>query len=226
VKDLIVSPWSRRILASAAVTGALVVAALLLHPAPPAPSVIVTSHETLDAPHAPVRAVARGRRGRGATPVASGSVVVYVAGAVAHPGVYMLAANARAVDALARAGGATSDADLLRVNLAAHLSDGEEIAVLRRGEAAPSARRTAAPRRTPKRAKRRAVDAIAIEPLDLNSASADELADLPGLGPELAERIVEFRDVNGPFTSIDELADVSGMTPARLDRLTDRLTVR
>jgi len=222
VKDFIASPWSRRILAGAAIAGTLAIAALVLHPPPPPPPTVVGSHEALDVPRAPMR----GPRGRIASPAASNSVVVYVAGAVAHPGVYALSANARVVDALARAGGANADADLLRVNLAAHVNDAEEIAVLRRGEAAPSARHTAAPRRVMHRKKQRAIDAVAVDPLDLNSATADELADLPGLGSELAERIVEFRDVNGPFTSVDELADVSGMTPARLDRLTDRLTIR
>jgi len=230
VKRAFESVWLRRALASVALAVGLAVAAVVLHPpSPPAPRLEAAPSDAgtlrpvnLPGPYRPLR--------RTASSPAGGSAVVYVAGAVARPGVYALAATARVVDALARAGGATGEADLLRVNLAAHISDGEEIAVMRRGEAAPSARRTAAPKRPARRNKRRAVapvDEPADEPaLDLNSASADDLADLPGLGPELAERIVAFRDLNGPFTSVDELADVSGMTPARLDRIADRLTVR
>jgi competence protein ComEA len=225
VKRAIDSVWLRRALASLALAAGLAVAAIVLHPPPPPASRLDAAADS-PAPRHEAPPVAR-RRG---VPAGSGPppdvAVVYVAGAVARPGVYTVATTARVLDALARAGGANADADLLRVNLAARVNDGEEIAVLRRGEAAPSARRTAAPNRPLHRKKRRAVEAVAAEPLDLNSATADELAELPGLGSELADRIVQFRDVNGPFTSVDELADVSGMTPARLDRLTDRLIVR
>ena len=215
---------TNRILIGTAIAAALVLAALVLHPAPPPPPLPSVTQAARNAgparPALPAHVAAPPER-----------VVVYVAGAVAHPGVFSLAADARVADALERAGGASGDADLVRVNLAAHLSDGEEIAVLRHGEAAPSARRTAAPHRAVGRKKRRAPAASAAPafddaPLDLNSATAEELAALPGLGPELAERIVDYREVNGPFASVDELADVSGMTPARLDRLADRLTVR
>jgi len=222
---------TNRIVIGTVIAAALVLAALVLHPAPPPPpppppppSVIQAAQNAGPArPALPAHVAASPER-----------VVVYVAGAVAHPGVFSLAADARVADALEHAGGASGDADLLRVNLAAHVSDGEEIAVLRRGEAAPAARRTAAPRRAVGRKKRQArvapmrAGAITQDdaPLDLNSATAEELAALPGLGPELAERIVDYREVNGPFVSVDELADVSGMTPGRLDRLVDRLAVR
>jgi competence protein ComEA len=227
VKHLIDSVPLRRALAAVALAAGLAIAAVVLHPPPPPPAVrLDTSAIDAGVPRRDPSGSLR-RRGAGAPAGASaGAAVVYVAGAVARPGVYTVAASARVVDALARAGGANGDADLLRVNLAAHVSDGEEIAVLRRGEAAPTARRTAAPRGTAHRKKRRVIAAADDSALDLNSASADQLAELPGLGPELAERIVEFRELNGPFGSVDELADVSGMTPGRLDRLTDRLTVR
>ena len=162
--------------------------------------------------------------------------LVYVAGAVTHPGVYALSGDARARDALAKAGGATRDADLVAVNLAAHVADGDEIAVPRYGEDAsaraartpahhtsPSAaRRTRRrPRRTPSTGERAVADAPAV---DLNSADEVTLAGLPGIGPALAERIVEFRTLNGPFASVDGLADVAGITPQRLDALTPLLT--
>ncbi len=158
---------------------------------------------------------------------ASPRTLVYVAGAVVHPGVYALGADARAQDALAKAGGATHDADLVAVNLAAHVADGDEIAVPRQGEARPPAR--SAHRRTPaggthRRHSPRRSDAAAGPVVDLNAADAATLAGLPGIGPVLAGRIVDFRTVNGPFASVDGLADVAGITPQRLDALLPRLT--
>jgi competence protein ComEA len=162
--------------------------------------------------------------------------LVYVAGAVARPGVYALSGDARAQDALAKAGGATHDADLVAVNLAAHVADGDEIAVPHQGEVRtrPSvrsahqtssavARRT---RRRPRRNERRADGAATAgaQVVDINAADERALAELPGIGPELAERIVEFRSLNGPFASVDGLADVAGITPQRLEILTPLLS--
>jgi len=167
---------------------------------------------------------------RDATPAAPAQhpqLLVYVAGAVAHPGVYALSGDARARDALAKAGGPAGDADLVAVNLAARVADGDEIAVPHQGEArsAPAARSShkrtasAAGRRT-RRPPQRASNLV-----DLNSADEATLAELPGIGPTLAERIVEFRTLNGPFASVDGLADVAGITPERLDALTPVLTI-
>jgi competence protein ComEA len=159
--------------------------------------------------------------------------LVYVAGAVIHPGVYALAPDARARDALAKAGGATGDADLVAVNLAAHVADGDEIAVPRRGEERTPPRARAARRRTTaatsgrrrRRPRRSDAPASADGPtVDLNAADERTLAELPGIGPTLAERIVDFRNLNGPFASVDGLADVAGITPRRLDALLPLLT--
>ena len=168
-----------------------------------------------------------------ALPAERTQTLVYVAGAVVHPGVYAVSGDARARDALAKAGGATRDADLVAVNLAAHVADGDEIAVPRYGEApaAPAARsgprRKASGGRRTRRSPRRSADAVSaadVQTVDLNSADAATLAELPGIGPTLAERIVEFRTLNGPFVSVDGLADVAGITPQRLDALTPLLT--
>ncbi len=159
--------------------------------------------------------------------------LVYVAGAVLHPGVYALAAGARARDALAKAGGSTSDADLVAVNLAAHVADGDEIAVPRQGEARTAPRARSTHRRAPAagagRRRRRpgrsdAPQAPDGRSVDLNAADEATLAELPGIGPTLAERIVAFRTLNGPFASVDGLADVAGITPRRLDALVPLLT--
>ncbi len=210
----------------AALAGAALVAvvfAFVIRPAQLAPPAAPEVHPPLEA----VRASAPVRP----------PVLVYVAGAVVHPGVYPVAGDARAQDALAKAGGATRDADLIAVNLAAHVADGDEIAVPHQGDvraptARPAHRRTSAParrtRRRPRRSATTADDAAgpdaAVQSVDLNSADERTLAELPGIGPTLAERIVEFRTLNGPFASVDGLADVAGITPARLDALAPLLT--
>lgn len=136
-------------------------------------------------------------------------LVVQVDGAVVRPGVYRLPTGARAADALAAAGGAAADADLSGVNQARLLHDGERLSVpLRRaaGEA-PGA----------------------VEPsgqVDLNSADADLLDRLPGIGPVLARRIVAYRDRAGPFHRVDDLLQVEGIGPRLLERLRPRVVVR
>lgn len=173
-----------------------------------------------------------------AAPAERAQTLVYVAGAVVHPGVYALSADARARDALAKAGGATRDADLVAVNLAARVADGDEIAVPRFGEetvgttarAGASRKTSAAARRTRRRPRRTTASRADAPPgesgseVNLNTADAAALAELPGIGPTLAERIVEFRSLNGPFASVDGLADVAGITPQRLDALAPLLT--
>ena len=182
--------------------------------APPPPA---AGFETA-APRAPTRVHA--------APSPSG-VVVYVAGEVVHPGVYRLGAGRRVVDALQLAGDAKPDADLVAVNLAEPLRDGAEIAVPAKGERHIARARTPPARaHTPRGSRRSRKRATLPEaPIDLNTADATALAALPGVGAGLAERIVRFRDANGPFDSVDELADVSGITDRRLESLAPYLTV-
>lgn len=160
-------------------------------------------------------------------------IVVYVAGEVAHPGVYAFGAESRATDALARAGGAKSDADLVAVNLAAPLHDGDEVAVPKIGATVSRARRSVkAPtaQRTHKstRARGASQTSVAAAPtsVDLNLADARELTSLPGVGASLAARIIAFREENGAFTSVEDLADVSGITPHLIDQITPYVTTR
>jgi competence protein ComEA len=187
------------------------------------------------APHAAPELAASHEPAHSAPPVPA-RALVYVAGAVVHPGVYALSGDARAQDALAKAGGATHDADLVAVNLAAHVADGDEIAVPHQGEirTRPSARSAHRPssavarrtRRRPRRNERSADGAAAGEHIvDINVADSRALAELPGIGPTLAQRIVEFRALNGPFASVDGLADVAGITPRSLETLTPLITV-
>jgi len=134
---------------------------------------------------------------------AVGRVVVDVVGAVRRPGLYRLAGKARIADALVRAGGATAKADLDQVNLAAPVADGEQIVVPRRGAAASSAAGGAAP----------------AGPVQLSTATAEQLDALPGIGPVTAQKIVDYRSQHGAFSSVDELDAIPGIGPARIDQL-------
>lgn len=136
-------------------------------------------------------------------PGAGGVVVVHVVGQVTRPGVQRLPAGSRVSDALAAAGGATRGADLAAINLARLLVDGEQVVVPRPGEALPSAGAGAAP-------------GVGGAPapggrLSLNTADVAALDTLPGIGPVIAQRIVDWREQHGRFTSVDELAEVSGI---------------
>ena len=148
----------------------------------------------------------------------SGDAIVYVVGAVARPGLYRVRTGARVNDAVERAGGLRSEADPAAVNLAQHVTDGDEIHVLRVGEIAPAARKQSKRKASSRSAQPQAA-------IDLNAADEHALAAIPGIGPTLAMRIVEYRRLNGPFASLDELADVAGMTQRRIDAMTAYVTV-
>ena len=145
-------------------------------------------------------------------------VVVHVVGQVRKPGVVRLVAGARVQQALTAAGGALRTADLERVNLARLVVDGEQILVPRPGEAVVSLGGAAPGGGTPGGSAGAAV-------IDLNTAALTELDSLPGVGPVLAQRILDWRTANGRFTSIDELGEVSGIGDAVLTRLRPRVRV-
>ena len=149
---------------------------------------------------------------------------VYVVGAVSHPGIYRVAAGARIGDAIARAGGLLPSADAAGVDLAAHVSDGDEIDVPRIGEEAPLPRRgrPASHRRIRRAHRAKKTPSV----VDVNSAGATALAQVPGIGATIAQRIVDVRERDGPFASYDELLDVAGMTPQRLARAQSFLLLR
>jgi competence protein ComEA len=211
-----------------ALAAAAVGAAVLLRPVPP-PTVAASSWSA---------AAPDGRGGSRPRSTAAPQAMVYVAGEVARPGVYPFRPDARAKDALALAGGPRAGADLVAVNLAAHLRDGDEIVVPARGArlAAPartsgaashgSGRRAHGPRRSRRHGHARADEPPPAGQVDVNSADADTLATVPGIGPGLAERIVAFRTANGAFASVDELLDVSGITDRRLDAMLPYVVAR
>ena len=153
----------------------------------------------------------------GAIPAASASpspevpVLVDVAGWVRRPGVYEFAEGARVIDAIDAAGGARPGAFLQALNLAAPLMDGTQILVPREGDEA-----VAAP----------AGDGVVEGGLvNVNTASATELEVLPGIGEVIAQRIIDYRTANGPFTTVDQLLGVSGIGDSILESIRDLVTV-
>jgi competence protein ComEA len=153
-------------------------------------------------------------------------VAVYVCGDVRHPGVYEFGPNRRVTDGIARAGGALPDADLEQLNLAEPLSDAMKIDVPKKGEHLALAAPEEAPasggshhRRARSHTGRSSHKLQPGQTLDVNTASESELTSLPGVGPGLARRIVEYRTANGPFQSVDDLQNVSGIGPSKFDRM-------
>jgi competence protein ComEA len=142
----------------------------------------------------------------------SARVVVDVVGAIRQPGLYRLSSGSRIADAIARAGGATRKAALAQVNLAAPLADGEQVVVPLRGAAAAAAPPAAGPDG--------GIGAPAA-PVQLSTATLDQLDTLPGVGPSTAQKILDYRTKHGAFSSVDELDAVPGIGPKRLEQLRD-----
>jgi len=160
--------------------------------------------------------------GAGGAPQAA-MIMVHVAGQVARPGVVTVAQGARVVDAITLAGGASPGADLQHVNLARLLVDGEQVYVPKAGEAIPAAPGPTAGAAAAGRGGSAAGPTSAV--VNLNTADASALDGLPGLGPVLAQRIVDWRTEHGRFTSVDELGEVSGIGEKLLSQIRSKVTV-
>jgi competence protein ComEA len=181
----------RRGLLAVVVVGVLVVAG--------APRLL---HRGSAAPVAPPLRVASPTR---AASSSTKPLVVDVAGAVRRPGLYRLARSARIADAIALAGGFTRRADRVGVNIAAPVADGEEIVVPARGAGTAGASSGAEPSPT--------------APLDLNTATLEQLDALPGIGPTTAQKILDYRQAHGPFHSVADLDAVPGIGQGRIEQL-------
>ena len=158
-------------------------------------------------------------------PTPSAEVVVHVSGAVKRAGVYRLAPDSRVADAIEQAGGATEHADLDALNLAEPLQDGQKIHVPRKGEVSPPTVASVAPSRTPRSAPQAAAAATQF-PINLNTATAEQLEAIPGIGPVLAQRIIEYRQTRGRFQSVDELLEVRGIGSKRLENMRPYVVVK
>lgn len=152
----------------------------------------------------------------GSACAAPGSVVVDVAGKVRRPGVYTLPTSARVVDAVRAAGGALPGVSVAALNLAAHLSDGQQISV----GVTPAAPVGTAPGSSPPTG-----GTVAGAPVNLNTAGLEQLEALPGVGPVLAQHILDWRTEHGGFTSVDQLQQVSGIGDAKYATLKPLVTV-
>jgi competence protein ComEA len=136
-------------------------------------------------------------------------VVVYVAGAVSEPDVYRLPAGSRVNDAIQRAGGPTARAEVEGLNLAARLTDGQQILLpVRAGGPGAAAVGTAG---------------TSEDPISLGTATVEELDTIEGIGPVTAQKIMEFRDQHGGTSSVDQLDQIDGIGPATMDALRARL---
>jgi competence protein ComEA len=150
---------------------------------------------------------------------AGGAAIVQVVGAVHRPGVYRMRAEERVDDAVRRAGGATTRADLAGINLAAKVNDGQQVVVPVRG-AVPAVAAAGAGA-----AGGGAAAGAPGQPLNLNAASAEQLDQLDGVGPATAQKIVAYRQQHGGFRSVSELDQVPGIGEKKLAALRDKVRV-
>lgn len=144
-------------------------------------------------------------------------ILVNVVGAVPRPGLYELPEGSRVHDAVDAAGGLLADADASSINLAAPLDDGELLAIPFVGGSEQLTTRSEAGLATE--------EPINSDLINLNTATIEELDNLPGIGPTTAQKIIDYRTENGPFQQIEDLLNVSGIGPSTFEQLKDLITV-
>ncbi len=196
---------ARRVLAAAGLVGVLLVGSRFI----PSRSDAASGSSRGGSGAPPPAGTRTGGAGAYRSAAASGSVV-HVAGAVARPGVYRLRAGARVRDAVQRAGGPSVRANLDAINLAALVTDGQQVVVPRR--TAPAAAGTGGS------------GGPGSPPVSLGSATPEQLDGLDGVGPAIAKKIVDWRSQHGGFGSVDDLDQVPGIGPKKLEALRGQLT--
>ncbi|TFC45876.1 helix-hairpin-helix domain-containing protein [Cryobacterium sp. TMT1-21] len=174
----------------------------------------------------PSGAVPSGAQPLGATPSTAGATTagavlfVHVLGAVQRPGLYELSVGARVMDAVAAAGGLTETADPAGANLARRVADGEQLYLPQLGETPPRS-----PAGGAAGGGAGGGTGAATVPVNLNTATLAELDTLPRIGPAMAQRILDYRDANGPFASVDDLRNVTGIGDKTFEGLAALITV-
>jgi competence protein ComEA len=157
-------------------------------------------------------------------------IAVHVIGAVPRPGLYQFSEGARVQDAIDAAGGLLASANADAVNLAALLTDGQQLNIPYKSGQQP-AEDDATSLILPgsddedEDASSNGQSPSNSQLININTASSAELQSLPGIGPALAQRIIDYRETNGAFTTIEDIMDVSGIGPATFDRIKDLITV-
>jgi competence protein ComEA len=160
-------------------------------------------------------------------------IAVHVIGAVPRPGLYEFPEGARVQDAIDAAGGLLAEGNADALNLAALLEDGQQLDIPYEGGSAPpeeerssldlpSADGTETPTDGSENNTEEANSDV--ELVNINSASLEELDTLPGIGPTTAQKIIDYRDENGPFSTIEDIMNVSGIGPATFEEIQDLIT--
>jgi competence protein ComEA len=233
VRALLAGAGRQRVAVALLALGALLAAGVVWVRATPHLAGPATGQETAGSPAQTLPQVApAGSAGPGASAVAGadgslgagtagsgavgadGRVAVHVAGRVRRPGLVQLPAGSRVQDAIRAAGGSTAGADLDAVNLARRLTDGEQVFVPGPGDPPPPPPPGAGP----------TSGAAPSAPLDLNTATLEQLDALPGVGEVTAGRIIAYRSAH-PFSAVDELLEVPGIGQRRFEQLKDLVTV-
>ena len=165
-----------------------------------------------------------GRAASGGDTAGSGQIVVDVDGAVAHPGLYKLPPGSRVQAALTAAGGLSPQADAHRINRAAKLHDGQKLYVLSQGESTPPQAASGGQSCEGQSCTSAEGGLSGSDPegqglVNINTANATQLTQLPGVGPAIAQKIIDYRTANGPFTSVDDLTKVPGIGAAKLAQI-------
>jgi competence protein ComEA len=159
-------------------------------------------------------------------------IAVHVIGAVPRPGLYEFAEGARIQDAIDAAGGLLTSADVNTINLAALLEDGQQLTIPYKPGEEPTTENGSSPSDddslTLPGAEETPVPSGSddSELVNINTASLEELDNLPGIGPTIAQRIVDYRTENGPFSVIEDILNVSGVGPSTFDQIKDLITVQ
>lgn len=155
-------------------------------------------------------------------------IAVHVVGAVPRPGLYEFAEGARIQDAIDAAGGLLTGADVGAINLAALLVDGQQLNIPFKAGQEPSSQSTGGGDEglsLPGATEPPAESGGATELVNINTASLEELDSLPGIGPTIAQRIIDYREEHGGFQTVEDLLNVSGIGPSTFDQIKDLITV-
>jgi competence protein ComEA len=148
-------------------------------------------------------------------------IEVHVVGAILRPGLYRFPDGSRVQDAISAAGGLASGADLNALNLAAKLEDGQQLVIPYPGGAPPTPGPTQGFQVIPGLGTPTPSQSL----ININTGSAQDLNSLPGIGPSIAQRIIDYRAAHGPFSQIEDIMNVAGIGPATFDNIKDLITV-